>query len=268
LENRNQRVYFAQFEARTIVAAMHAHAPHSIGEWPTRRYPFDAEKRSVLSARILAPSFIMDAQLIRALIRQGEGTQVEFKRTITHLPKIAKTITALANNRGGVILVGVEDNRQIVGVNPEEESFMIMQATRDYIQPALHIDFRQYDYDGHTVLAVLVPESSIKPHQARDKNNVWNTYVRAEDKCLMMDQESVRLLKQIPPPLERDSRSFSHNEQAAFDLVRRQKRITPKDLAKARNLSRQRAEKLLFELVRQGHLFLQKQGPHQWYIAA
>jgi predicted HTH transcriptional regulator len=210
----------------------------------------------------------MDAHTVRALIRQGEGAQVEFKRTITHLPKIAKTITALANNRGGVILIGVEDNKAIVGVNPEEESFMVMQAVRDYIQPQLHLGLQQYELEGNTVLMVMVPESLIKPHQARDKHNVWHTYVRTDDKCLMMDPESVRLLQQAPTAAERAERRFTHNEQAAFDLVQRQKRITPKDLAKARNLSRQRAEKLLFELVREGHLFMHKQGPHLWYRAA
>jgi predicted HTH transcriptional regulator len=145
---------------------------------------------------------------------------------------------------------------------------MVMQAARDYIQPALQLGLQEYEYDGCTVLLVLVPESDIKPHQARDKHNVWHTYVRTDDKCLMMDPESVRLLQHVPPANERDERKFTHNEQAAFDLVRRQKRITPKDLAKARNLSRQRAEKLLFELVREGHLFLQKEGAYQWYMAA
>jgi predicted HTH transcriptional regulator len=247
---------------------MLAQASHIYGEWPMPRAPFDAANRSRLSASLSAPSAMMEAHTVRALIRQGEGTQVEFKRTITHLPKIAKTITALANNRGGVILIGVEDNRQIVGVNPEEESFMVMQAARDYIQPMLNIGLQQYDFEGHTVLMVLVPESPIKPHQARDKHNVWHTYIRTEDKCLMMDPESVRLLQYVPPAAERDERRFTHNEQAAFDLLRKQKRITPKDLAKARNLSRQRAEKLLFELEREGHLFAQRQGIKSWYLAA
>jgi len=232
------------------------------------RAPFDTATNPKLAATSLTPSVFMDAQTVRALIRQGEGAQVEFKRTITHLPKIAKTITALANNRGGVILIGVEDNKAIVGVNPDEESFMIMQAARDYIQPQLHLRLQQYELQGNVVLLVMVPESPTKPHQARDKNNVWHTYVRTEDKCLMMAPESVRLLQHMPPADERNQRRFTQNEQAAFELLHRQKRITPKDLAKARNLSRQRAEKLLVELAREGHLFVHTQGPHRWYIAA
>lgn len=210
----------------------------------------------------------MDAHNVRALIRQGEGAQVEFKRTISHLPKIAKTLTALANNRGGVIMVGVEDNRHVVGVNPEEESFMVLQAARDWCQPAINVSLEEYEQDGATVLLVIVPESRQKPHQARDKHHTWHTYIRTEDKCLIADRETELLLQAVPTVEEREERSFTNNEQAAFDLVKRHKRITPKDLAKARNLSRQRAEKLLFELVREGHLFLQKEAGHVWYMAA
>ena len=212
----------------------------------------------------------MDAQALKALIRQGEGTQVEFKKTITHLFKIAKTLAALANNRGGVILVGVEDNRHIVGVNPEEESFMIMQAARDWCQPAVEVHLQEIEQEGATVLVVTVPESFHKPHQARDKQNAWHTYIRTDDRCIMADREMERMLERIPTAEEREERerSFTHNEQAAFELLKAHRRITPKDLAKARNLSRQRAEKLLFALVREGHLFLQQEGQHMWYLAA
>lgn len=247
---------------------MHAPASHIPEERFLKKPSPHAEAGCRPSAHPSTPFTNMDAQNVRALIRQGEGAQVEFKRTISHLPKIAKTLTALANNRGGVILVGVEDNRQVVGVNPEEESFMVLQAARDWCQPAINVDLEEYEHDGATVLLVIVPESGQKPHQARDKHHTWHTYIRTDDKCLMADSETERMLETIPPAEEREARSFTHNEQAAFDLLKRHKRITPKDLAKARNLSRQRAEKLLFELVREGHLFQHKDGGHVWYLAA
>jgi predicted HTH transcriptional regulator len=246
---------------------MLAHASYISGHRLFPDVPIDTEKHPTLSVGILPPSFSMDAHVIKQLIRQGEGALVEFKRTLTHLPKVAKTLTALANSRGGVVLIGVDDNGQILGINPEEESFMVTQAAQHYVQPALHLSLQEYEFDGQTVLAVFVPESHLKPHQSRDKHDVWHTYIRTDDKCLAMDAESIRLLRQVPPADEREDRPFTHNEQAALELIKRQKRITPKDLAKARNLSRQRAEKLLFELVREGHLYQHKEGPHVWYRA-
>ncbi len=248
---------------------MHAPASHSPEGWPSQSRSPLAENAMRDSAPSLTPSTFMDAQKVRALIRQGEGPQVEFKRTITHLPKIAKTLTALANSRGGVVLVGVEDNRQVVGTQPDEESFMVMQAARDWCQPAIDLHLQECEHEGHTMLLVCVPESHQKPHQCRDKQGAWHTYIRTGDQCLLADPLTERLLRQQTEQYaERQARNFTKNERAAFDLLKRLKRITPKDLAKARNLSRQRAEKLLKDLLLEGHLFLHSEGGNAWYRAA
>jgi predicted HTH transcriptional regulator len=52
---------------------------------------------------------------IRKLILQGEGTTLDFKKTITSNEKIAKSLVAFANNRGGQLLIGVADDGSIKG---------------------------------------------------------------------------------------------------------------------------------------------------------
>jgi predicted HTH transcriptional regulator len=202
-------------------------------------------------------AFSHKGSMLRALIQQGEGTQVEFKRTITHLPKIAKTITAFANNRGGAILIGVEDNKQIVGVNPEEESFMILQAARDWCYPPIAVRLSEQTHDGCTVLVVHVPESEDKPVKARNKENEWLTYVRTDDKCLIACKEVERALEtqQESKAREQALKKLSRHEQAVFSYLQKAPRITPGDLAKLVNISRQRAAKLLGALMREGQLF-------------
>ncbi len=49
------------------------------------------------------------------LIQMGEGLTVEFKRTIDSPFKIAKTLASFANTSGGILLVGIADNRSTVG---------------------------------------------------------------------------------------------------------------------------------------------------------
>jgi predicted HTH transcriptional regulator len=63
---------------------------------------------------------------LKKLILQGEGTTLDFKKTITSVEKIAKSLVAFANNKGGQLLIGVADDGVIRGVKSEdEERYMI-----------------------------------------------------------------------------------------------------------------------------------------------
>ena len=55
----------------------------------------------------------MDTKNIKLLIAEGEGLTTEFKEKYTS--KIDRDMTALANTRGGIILLGVADDGQITG---------------------------------------------------------------------------------------------------------------------------------------------------------
>jgi predicted HTH transcriptional regulator len=58
---------------------------------------------------------------LRKLILQGEGATLDFKKTITSNEKIAKSLVAFANNKGGKLLIGVADDGTIKGVKSEDE---------------------------------------------------------------------------------------------------------------------------------------------------
>lgn len=207
---------------------------------------------------------------LKSLIRGGETNQVEFKKTLTHLPKVAKTLTAFANNRGGKIIVGVLDNHEIVGANPEEETFMILEAAEHWCYPPIHVNLHEVDMDGNTLLVVDVPESPEKPHHARDKQNAWKVYVRSDDQCLQADEAMARHLRQQPLPEEREleKRQLTRHEEAAIGYLKKMHKLTVKEYAKLINVSRGRAGKILFGLMRDGLLFEHGQGRNAVYVSA
>ena len=66
---------------------------------------------------------------IKKLILLGENVNIDFKKTISSAEKIAKTLVAFANNKGGKLLIGVADDKTIKGVKSEdEEKYMITKA--------------------------------------------------------------------------------------------------------------------------------------------
>ncbi|KOH42629.1 RNA-binding domain-containing protein [Sunxiuqinia dokdonensis] len=58
-------------------------------------------------------------QLIKSLLKQGEGEQLEFKQVIRK-DAIGKSICAFLNHEGGQVLVGVSDDNKVVGINDAE----------------------------------------------------------------------------------------------------------------------------------------------------
>ena len=58
-------------------------------------------------------------------IAGGESEVLDFKKTISSASKIAKTMSAFANHKGGTLLVGVNDNKTIAGVRSEDEKYML-----------------------------------------------------------------------------------------------------------------------------------------------
>jgi ATP-dependent DNA helicase RecG len=60
-----------------------------------------------------------DEQLIKTLIKQGESEQLEFKELVRK-EDIAKSLCAFLNANGGILLMGVQDDGKVIGVNDTE----------------------------------------------------------------------------------------------------------------------------------------------------
>src|ERR1700761_904689 len=104
---------------------------------------------------------IMRAGDIKKLIFEGEGVALDFKKTISSCEKIARTMTAFANNKGGRLLIGVADDGTIKGVKSEdEERYMITRAAHLFIKPALEPEFEEVYVDDKLVVIVNIEGSN------------------------------------------------------------------------------------------------------------
>ena len=79
----------------------------------------------------------MNRKQLIELISQGESSTLEFKRKISSFHKIAKEISAFANTIGGYLLIGVDDDGSIVGVESEKSTVdEIKTACEFYLFPS------------------------------------------------------------------------------------------------------------------------------------
>ena len=64
-------------------------------------------------------------------INQPEGRRLEFKSEIPAGPEIAKTIIAFANDAGGELYIGVQDNpRNVLGL--DEDDLLIVTSDKNH----------------------------------------------------------------------------------------------------------------------------------------
>ena len=86
-------------------------------------------------------------QFIKELLKSPEGLMLDFKLHISNPEKLAKTLTAFANTEGGSIVIGVSDKKDLVGIDPEEEIFMVEKASTNYCSPPVPFDFEVFETD-------------------------------------------------------------------------------------------------------------------------
>lgn len=207
-------------------------------------------------------------QNIKQMIFEGEGMLVDFKKTITSCPKIAKTLVAFANNKGGKLLIGVADNGNVKGVRSEdEEKYMINKAATYFCRPMVDVQFEEVYVENKLVLVADVRESDTKPHYALGEDNKWWVYVRVKDKSLLASKIVVDVLKasqgEAGVLIE-----YSEKERALLQYLDTNERISAKDSSKLLNLPRRRTQKLLVTLVLSGIIKLHTTETEEYYTAS
>jgi ATP-dependent DNA helicase RecG len=114
------------------------------------------------------------------LIANGEGSGVEFKRDDVRPEQLAKEIVALANFQGGMILLGVEDDGTITGVQRENlEEWVMDTVFGRYVHPMILPFFETVQVDDKRRVAVVsLTQGTAKPYVVRHQDRE-EIYVRA-----------------------------------------------------------------------------------------
>ncbi|MGC5332864.1 RNA-binding domain-containing protein [Micromonospora sp. DT62] len=129
-------------------------------EWLDYRYFDSPIPGSVQDASVVFEQPGADLEL---LIAGGEGQYVEFKKTVTRQQEdkrsFLKTVAAFASWNSGTVLVGIDDDGQVVGVPLDDRDklqLLIASIIRDSIEPEPTYAVRWVEHDGRHVLLLEV----------------------------------------------------------------------------------------------------------------
>lgn len=105
---------------------------------------------------------------IQQLIAAGETIRSEFKSTRAHADALAATLVSFLNTEGGVLLLGVEDDGTISGVDhPDNASQHIDQILTNNVTPRATVYIEPLAVEGQKVLQITVPRGLDRPYQTR-----------------------------------------------------------------------------------------------------
>ncbi len=114
------------------------------------------------------------------LISQGENSGVKFKRDDVRPEQIAKEIVAFANFQGGQLLLGVDDDGSISGIQRKNiDQWLIDTVFGRYIHPQIIPYYREVRISENQSVAVITVNTGVtKPYVVRRQDRE-DVYIRA-----------------------------------------------------------------------------------------
>jgi ATP-dependent DNA helicase RecG len=92
------------------------------------------------------------------LLTRPEGKTLEFKRDLSSLKPVLKSLVAFANTAGGVLIIGRTDAGDVVGVdNVLAQEERLANAIADSIYPAMTPEINIVSHAGKSLLVARVP---------------------------------------------------------------------------------------------------------------
>lgn len=212
----------------------------------------------------------MTFQELKQLAALGEGPSLEFKRKVPRPQRIAKEIIALANTDGGRILLGVDDDGTLTGVDDaSEEEFMLRHAVKNHCWPEVTYETdRVVIAPRRDVIVVSVPESNEKPHKLIANGTEGAAYVRVNEMSVEASPESVELMRNGQAEDDGVTVQFGEKESLLMRYLNDYGRITVEQFAQLANISSGRASETLISMTKANVLRLHADRKEDYFTLA
>lgn len=198
---------------------------------------------------------LLSPEELALVLRAGEGSRVEFKRGLPRPERLARSLCALANTRGGLLLVGVDDDGRVVGApRPRASAAELRRVAHEGLEPPLEVRTQELATAEGTVLACSVPLSGRRPHAVVRADGSREVVVRVGSSNRRASGAALAALR----AQRRGRGGLDALEQQVLAWVGRPARgggaRTVEAFARACNVGKQRARRAFVRLERDGHL--------------
>ena len=131
----------------------------------------------------------LDGPTLQALVDHGEDLLVERKRQPSEPPKFGAEVASLANTLGGLVLLGVDDNKAVRGWNPGPRVDLqshLGALLRKQVDPLPPFVVERFKLQRKVIAVMRVFESTDAPHLVRGTGAL---YVRTSEGKVPVDDQ-------------------------------------------------------------------------------
>lgn len=183
----------------------------------------------------------MDADSVLEMVAAGESLTVEFKSGGIDQDELAAAVVCLANGDGGCLLLGVADDRQIDGINPDKLDYAdphrLAATIASRTEPTVMIEPEMVQVDDSLVAAIEVPATDDVHATSKGRYLRRTIDVKGEPQCLPMSPRDV---------LARASGAVDYSRRVVAELTIQD--LDTAELARMRGLARQGGDDVLASL--------------------
>jgi len=126
-------------------------------------------------------------------ISTGEDSYTQFKRELVKAKELAKEMVAFANSEGGIIIFGVDDNGEIIGLSSEEIEALgqlVGNTANENVRPPIHPLTQNLTIGDKMVTVVTIAKGTNRPYATSS----GDYYVKSGPDKKKMSQEELRRL--------------------------------------------------------------------------
>ena len=99
----------------------------------------------------------MDTDKIKQVIDSGETQEVEFKESFHSSQKISELMCGFANTYGGVIILGVTKNKEVIGVSGNlDEIQQKISSSAQAVSPPILPSIEVHEIDSKKIIAITI----------------------------------------------------------------------------------------------------------------
>jgi ATP-dependent DNA helicase RecG len=152
---------------------------------------------------------------LRERILRWKDPHTDFKREAGHNDQLAKDIACFANGDGGQMIIGVDEQRNIVGV-PDTDAFMIRadDVAFNRCSPPITVVPEVVTLDGKHVVVLNIAKGDQRPYSTGD----GRYYVRSGVRCRRASREQLLRLFQAANSLFYDGQPLPRLGLGDLDL--------------------------------------------------
>ena len=210
----------------------------------------------------------MNPKKLISFIKTGESERLEFKLKSNHPVRILNELVAFANTKGGHLIIGVDDNKNIIGLKDgDEDIFYLEQLIDERIYPKLPYKMYKHGISKDMEIVIIeIAEGNEKPYYVNEKEKkTGSAYIRIKDESIKAGK-ILRMLLNKNFKEDNISISYENDIQPVLRLFANKNELSREEIKESLKLKNRELDLILLKMIRNDLISFKIEDQSLFYV--